>query len=140
MIKFHITIATVTLLLCTCWDCALCSRMHVFNFPLEDKGNIYVTCSGNKAYEVSMVIPPKFADHVIPLPPHGSKVWPPVTCIGKTSEVASKEYILYLSTSNDRLKRCKKSCTYAVITDNIFRRYDMENKTWVPIPPRIWYP
>ncbi|KAJ1420880.1 hypothetical protein SESBI_14027 [Sesbania bispinosa] len=121
-----------------CWNWGMCTttQMHVNN-P-QTQGNIYVICSGNKNYEKSKVIPPN-GETKIPLPPQGSKVWPPVTCIGKVGGFANKEYILYLSTSNDRTKRCEGGCLFSV-ANNKFYRWDPDQETWIRIPPTIWYP
>lgn len=135
MKNFHSTIAIVLLSLFTCWDSGMSNsaRIHVYNNQSHE--NIYISCIGNNAYDVSKQVPPSNKTE-IPLPPH--KVWPPVACNGKVNEVSYKEYPLYISMSSDRTKRCEKSC-YFIVSNNSFYHWDQEKKTWVIVPPTIWY-
>lgn len=144
MNNFQITIAIVLLSLFACWEWGMCSstnasaKMIVYNTQAQGSNSIYVSCTGNKAYEVSKYIPAS-SEIEIPLPPHGSKVWPPVTCVGKISGFSYREHALYISHSNDRTKGCEGTCYFKVSNNRSFLRWDQENKTWVVVPPIIWY-
>lgn len=139
MNNFHVTIAIVLLSLLTCWEQGMCSDSKMIIYNTEPEGTIYVTCSGNKAYEVSTSVPNSNKTE-ISLPPHDSKIWPPVTCIGKRTKFGYKEHILYMSSSNDKSKRCEKTCYVSVASYHRFYRWDGENKKWEIIPTHIWYP
>ncbi|CAL0304110.1 unnamed protein product [Lupinus luteus] len=135
--KNHLsTIPIVLFLLFTYWDLGMSTpaKIHVYNNQPHE--GIYISCSGNKAYEISKVVPPS-NEIEIPLPP--KKVWPPVECNGKFNEVSSKEHLLYLSMSNHKPNTWKESFYFRVF-NNSFYRFDQENKTWVLVPPIIWYP
>ena len=142
MNNFHSTIAIVLVLLFACLDSGMCTIPKIVVYNQQPHRTIYIRCSGNKAYEVSKQVLPSSNETVIPLP-HG-KVWPPVSCVAKLSEVSYREHLLYLSFSRDKTKRCEitppsKICQFRVL-NNSFYRWDEELKSWVVIPPTIWFP
>lgn len=139
MKNFHVTNAIVLLSLFTCWEQGICTTSKMIISNNQKMESIYVSCSGNKAYEVSRFVP--YSEEIkISLPPHGTKIWPPVTCIGRVSKFAFKEHLLYKSTSNDRSKKCEKTCYVTVANNQSFYHWDSENKKWEIIPATIWYP
>lgn len=143
-----LTIAIVMSLLLATWESSMAATLVVSNQQHKAQDSVYVSCSGNWAYEVSKHIPPG-SKISIPLPPITKGTvgilgttgtnWPPVVyCVAKYNEVSRHWLFLYSSLASKDNQLCKNKCFVKVTDEGFFKRN--EKKQWEYIAYKIFLP